>query len=265
MKVLVLGNGWLGQQIAEFLEADKYEARIYDPSFLNEEKYAEYDVWINAIGKTNIDWCEKNKREAFAVNAALATDIAQIARDKGIRYVYLSSACVFESSSLHDEKFEDSTPNPQCFYARTKAIAEELIEEAYPQSLIVRLRLPIGEQPHPRNTLTKLLNYDKINNNQESVTIVEDFLPALKKLISGGASGIYHLVNEGTISPSSIAELLHHPHVVVTKHQQDERLAVERRAKRVTAIIGSKRIKLLPNINERLPEVIGKFNAHRRV
>ena len=260
MKYLILGNGWLGNLLKEYLGED---ARLYGekmtPYDFDHHIFNEYDVLINAIAKTNIDWCELNKVEALQTNALLPYILSKVVNFNDKKYVFLSSACIFESKNIDDIKYEDSIPNPACFYARTKQMAEDLIQEVNQNSLTIRLRLPISEKSHPRNTLDKLLKYDKINTNQESVTVIEDMLPVLKELIEKDEKGIFHLVNEGTISPSELADLMGHSYKEVTKEEQDERLHNEGRAKRVTAYIGSKRIPLLPNIKERAPEIIKKW------
>lgn len=255
MTYLIFGNGWLGNMLKDYLGG-----RIYEGNILGFTGSVDLeDVWINTAAKTNIDWVEKHKSESENINVHGAEFIARQAKYFNKKYVFFSSACIFESKGMIDVKYEDSIPNPQCFYSKTKAMAEELIQEVNPDALIIRPRLPLSEVPHPRNTLNKLKKYERINDNQESVTIVEDMLPVLKDLIQMDAKGIYHLVNEGTISPHEIAVLLGHPHEVWSKEEQDKQLAKEGRPKRVTTYVGSKRIPLLPDIRKRIKEVIKDY------
>ena len=260
MKYLTFGDGWIGNLLKAYLgdKATIFQGKIND---FNSEIGEQYDVWINTAAKTQIDWVEKNREEAFDVNAIQANYLASMAKECGKKYVFFSSACIFESSDINDIKYEDSEPNPKCFYAETKVMAEKLILQVNPDSLIIRPRLPLSEKPHPRNTINKLLSYDKINGNQESVTVVEDMIPVLIDLIDKNEKGVFHLVNEGTISPAEIATAFKHPFTLVTKQEQDERLAKEGRAKRVTTYVGSKRIKLLPNIRERMTKLVETYNG----
>src|SRR3990167_8342673 len=259
MKYLIIGDGWIGNLLKAYLgdKATIFQGKIND---FNSEIGEQYDVWINTAAKTQIDWVEKNREEAFDVNAIQANYLASMAKECGKKYVFFSSACIFESSDINDIKYEDSEPNPKCFYAETKVMAEKLILQANPDALIIRPRLPLSEIPHPRNTINKLLSYDKINGNQESVTVVEDMITVLIDLIEKDEKGVFHLVNEGTISPAEIAESFGHKFELVSKASQDERLAKEGRAKRVTTYVGSKRIKLLPNIRERMVSLAKKYN-----
>lgn len=251
MKILVIGNGWLGNMLADYLGADLHAERVRTPL----DVPGGYDAWVNCAAKTDIDWCEKNRMEALFVNALLAAELAAAAKEKGVYYVFFSSACVFESKDISDIKYEDSVPNPQCYYAETKAMAEKLIRMDNPDSLILRLRLPLSEVPHPRNTIDKILKYPILNTNQESVTVVEDMMPVLRGLIEKRAEGTFHLINKGTISPAEIGEVFGHQFTSCSKGEQDERLFREGRAKRVTAYIGSRKIPLLPDIRERIRDI----------
>ena len=261
MKYLILGNGWIGNMLKQYLgdKAVLIETDINDFDISAESDEARScDVWINTAAVTNIDFAEKNKRNAFETNVLGAWGLAIDAKSAGKKYVFFSSACIFESEggNMFDVKYENSEPNPKCFYSETKSMAERLILEEYPESLVVRPRLPISSTPHPRNTLDKLANYEKINDAQESVTVIEDMMPVLVDLIERGEKGIFHLVNAWTISPAEMADLMEHPYKKVSKQSQDERLKAEGRAKRVTVIAGSKRIPLLPDIRLRAPEII---------
>ncbi len=244
--------------LKDFLHADMSIYRLHD---IKEDTISKYDVVINSAGKTNIDWCEKNKREALAINAIAAGDLARACEKLGKKYVYISSACIFESIDANDWKDEYSTPNPACFYALTKVIAEHLVLEACPNALIIRIRLPISELPHPRNTLTKILEYATLHTNQETVTVVEDMLPVLKKLIENNESGVFHLVNEDTISPLEMRTSLQikGTYTGVAKKDMDAVLQKAGRAKRVSTLVRSTRIPPLPSIRSRMPEIAKKY------
>ncbi|OHA18466.1 MAG: hypothetical protein A2664_00795 [Candidatus Taylorbacteria bacterium RIFCSPHIGHO2_01_FULL_46_22b] len=258
-KILVLGNGWIGTEIAKFFSAQTSDMHLETGSELPESLWKGVNVVINAIAKTNIDWCENHKQEALQSNAIVATELAKQCQKRNITYVFISSACIFESKNTRDIKYEDSEPKPRCFYSETKVLAEKLIQEAYPQTLIVRIRLPLSETPHPRNTVTKIRSYEVLSNQQESVTVIEDMLPALKKLIDKRAQGIFHLINKGTVSPAQIGKSLKHSFKICSKKELDETLCKANRARRVTVFASSKKTSLLPDIKKRLPEIAKKY------
>ncbi len=283
MRILILGRGWIGTMLREYVEKAGWEASnpeiLIGGDTLKKEEISllkSAQVIVNTAAHTNIDWCEKNKIEAFRSNVLGALQIAEHARDLGKQYVFFSSACIFESqiaSPDHGEALklyhftETDTPLPACFYSETKVMAEKLVREAYPQSLIVRPRLPLSEVPHPRNTIDKILSYPKLHSNQETVTVIEDMLPVLTSLIQKKATGVFHLVNAGTISPAEIADYFEHPHQTIDKKELDRMLQETGQAKRVTTYVTSTRIPPLPDIRSRMPSLAQAWlhNKERKI
>lgn len=257
-RVLIIGNGWLGNRLKEIYP----NALIVDSYETVRRSISSYDVLINAAAKTNIDDCEKDKVTCFMSNVQLAGDLADLCYKLGKRYVFISSACIFESRNIEDVKDETSYPNPGCFYALTKWMAEEMITAINPFSVIIRIRLPISETPHPRNTITKILKYPYLNNSQESVTVIEDMLPVFKQLVDDpNKQGIFHLINAGTISPAEIGTAFGHTFTEQTKEEQDIRMKWEGKARRVSTVAISTKVPMLPDIKERLPQIVLTYNA----
>ncbi len=260
MKVLILGkNGWLGGMFYDYLTKSGV-AVAYDHSDINSIRSIGPDITavVNFAASANIDWCEKNKNLTFQNNVLGAVNVARACRGAGAQYVFISSACVLQSKNENDVRYEDSVPAPGCFYTETKLMAEKLITEVDPGVLIVRLRLPVSEVPHPRNALNKLASYSQLIDSQESITVVEDFLERLADLIRAGAAGVFNLVNEGTISPAEIGKLIGHKFEVITKAELDRQMAVEGRARRVTTVVGTRK-GYLPPARDRIVEVVRKW------
>src|SRR3989344_6524567 len=147
-KILVLGNGFIGKPLAEYLCADVCTKRLHT---IIKEDLNSYDVVINCVAKAVIDWSEKNREDTFDTNVIQAVRIAKLVKGK---YVFFSSGCIFQSPNGEISN-EDSKPNPQCFYTYTKLMAEQLLEEVKPDTLIIRPRFLVSPIPHPRNVLDK--------------------------------------------------------------------------------------------------------------
>jgi hypothetical protein len=62
----------------------------------------------------------------------------------------------------------------------------------------------LDNRPHPRNILTKLINYKKVIELANSVTYIPDFIKALKHLLKIDAKGIYNVVNKGGLIYSEL-------------------------------------------------------------
>lgn len=259
MNIGIIGNGWIANILAPYFKGQGIDATILPGRIEDITSPLEYDVVINTAAKTAIDWCEMHKQEAFDANVTAAVKLAHLVPGK---LVHFSSACVFESSLPTDIKYEDSVANPQCFYAETKLMAERLLTEIKPDILIIRPRLLLSEVPHPRNTIDKLLKYPRVITSQESVTIVEDMLPVIKQLISENASGVFHVVNDGLITPAEIMALYGNPFEPIEKTTLDAEMKKLGRARRTSVTVGSRRIPLMRPIGERIEEVLAKYKAH---
>ncbi len=262
MKILILGKrGWLGSLFYNYLK--KIGVPVdFDNNEINMIDRLDPDITavVNFAASANIDWCEKNKNKTLFNNILGARNIALVCKAQNVKYVFISSACIFRSQNENDVRYEDSTPSPACFYTETKLMAEKLIREINSNTLIVRLRLPLSEVSHPRNVLNKFLTYKKLVNSQESATVVEDFIPKLYELIKNDETGSFNLVNEGTISPAEIGKLIGHKFEVFTKQELDNEISSEKRANRVTTIIGARR-GYLPPIRDRINDVISKWKS----
>jgi len=232
MKVLLFGGrGFMGIQFLRiFPDAVVPSCDIGDPAavarVLDEVKP---DVVINAAGKTgvpNVDWCEDHKRETLHANVLGPIVLAEECGKRGIYWVHLSSGCIYEGTKgAKGEKgtkgeqaegwTEEDEPNfTGSFYSRSKAWSEKTVRECTESDvngrggiLILRLRMPFDGSSHPKNLITKLAKYARVNDEENSITCLTDFLEAAKKLIERRATGIYNMVNEGTISPYRIMEL----------------------------------------------------------
>ena len=63
--------------------------------------------------------------------------------------------------------------------------------------LILRIRVPLSPKPHPRNILTKLLQYKTVIDIPNSITYIPDFIENLSHLLKIDARGIYNVVCRG--------------------------------------------------------------------
>ena len=257
LSVLVLGQGFVGAPLAEFLDENPLLDLYIHMGRLNvidEEYLGSFDIVINTAAKTSIDWCEKNKEETFDTNVVQALRIAKLTQGK---HIFFSSGCIFQSATEEDINYENSIPNPQCFYTQTKLMAEQLIMEAKPNALVLRPRLLVSEKSHPRNTINKLLKYDKIVTTKESVTIMEDMFRKLPSLFK--ESGAFNIFNEGTISPSEMMDIFEHEHEQISKEALD--LMTNGAARRVSTVLGSKRTDPMPDIRERLMQIKSQWKT----
>lgn len=210
MRTMIFGGGFLGKQIAGYLDGELSSARITSPEDIEASVTQKPDVIINAIAKTgrpNVDWCEDHKEETYFANVEVPKMLAAYADREGIRMVQFSSGCIYEGDKGGVGFVEDDKPNFEgSYYSHTKAEAERALGK-YDNILTLRPRMPITAVPSNRNLINKLLGYKSIIEVPNSVTVIEDLLPALKGLIEGGYTGTFNMVNPEPVTHKEILEL----------------------------------------------------------
>ena len=70
--------------------------------------------------------------------------------------------------------------------------------------LNVRIRMPITDEVHPRNFITKITNYKKICSIPNSMTVLNELLPIMIDLSLKQTTGTVNLTNPGLISHNEI-------------------------------------------------------------
>ena len=204
-KILILGRGFIGNKIQEELRAEISDKMIF--SFTDAEKEVKRfnpGIIINCIGvtgKNNVDDCEKVLDDALMANTFVPIMLGEVALRYGIRLVHISSGCMYHYDYAKNIPLdEESTPDLfELFYSRTKIYSEQalkILSNKHP-ILILRIRIPLDNYPHPKNILTKLINYKRVIDIPNSITYIPDFIKALKHLIEINAKGLFNVVNKG--------------------------------------------------------------------
>ena len=213
-KIIILGKGFIGSRIEEELGFPAIERKIF--SFKDAQDIFEQfrpKVIINCIGHIgeNVDECEKDIDKTLFSNSFVPLILCELCIRKNIKLIHISSGCIyhFDYKKQKPIKEEEIPDFFELFYSRTKIYAEEalkVLSKKYP-ILILRPRVPLDNRPHPRNLLTKLINYKRIIDIPNSVTYLPDFIKALKYLIKINALGLFNVVNKGALRYSELLEI----------------------------------------------------------
>ena len=164
------------------------------------------DVVINCAAKTNLEFCEEDKKTAYEVNTLGAINVLHASAYHSKKVVHISSGCLFDGN--HFVATEETNPSPSVWYTYTKTWADEYIKKyGYENYLILRPRQLISASPHPTNMITKFANFDSISaiKEQNSITCIEDFSQMIDHLLKIDARGVFNCCNEGTLTPYDIA------------------------------------------------------------
>ena len=212
MKILIIGNGYLGNRCLEaWSDAVMWVERINSvtdvESALDEH---EPDVVLNAagvVGKPNVDWCETHQTATIWGNSVLPMLIAEACQKNNTYLLHVGTGCIFYGYSKDKLGWKESDfANPVAVYTKTKYTAD-LALSTLPNVGIARIRMPIDNRSHPGNLINKLASYSKIVDVTNSVTIVPDMIITFRALLERRATGIFHCTNPGAIKHKEILEI----------------------------------------------------------
>lgn len=222
MKVLLFGaTGWIGGKLLQLLRSLENDheiivakSRLDDySSVINEVLSTKPSHVLNCAGLTgrpNVDWCEDHKEEVLRVNVTGTSVLAEMCSRHQIHFTFLSTGCIYsydESHPINDLSkgfTEEDHPNfDGSFYSYTKIIIENIVKNLS-GSLILRIRMPISDDLHPRNFVTKITKYQNVVNIPNSMSVLYDLLPVIPDMMIKEKTGIYNFTNPGAISHNEI-------------------------------------------------------------
>lgn len=224
MKVLVYGStGWIGHKIVTLLSdlqisyvcskvrLDNYLDLLQELDNISADGITHVLLSAGKTGVPNVDWCEDHKHEVLSVNVIAPSLIAQKCHLYGIHMTFISTGCIYEYDNDHPINgkgfTEEDKPNFQgSFYSYSKTIVENIVKH-YDNVLILRVRMPISDDLHPRNFITKISRYPKVVDIPNSMTILPDLLPLIPSMMTQKLCGIFNFCNPNTLSHSYILDL----------------------------------------------------------
>lgn len=238
MKFLIYGKGgWISNMIQEELSGEHEvcvsEVRVDNIKDMKEELNRILpDRVICLIGRTSggninsIDYLEDKPYENIRDNLFAPVSLALECQKLGIHMTYLGTGCIFsydnydmdlnniDSVNIKDNiKFntnqtfsEDDIPNFfGSQYSVVKGFTDRLMHEI--QCLNLRIRMPISSHSHKRNFIDKIVSYKNICSIENSMTVLDDFIPIIVKMSIRKLIGTYNLCNPGVISHNEILTL----------------------------------------------------------
>ncbi|MEK7852754.1 MAG: dTDP-4-dehydrorhamnose reductase [Planctomycetota bacterium] len=220
MKILVTGaRGMLGRYLVGMLSnlpvagnvglevtaTDREQLDITHPqNTLRFISGCKPDVIVNCAAFTNVDACETQVSDAFAVNTTGAKSVAMAGKEVGAKIVHISTDYVFDGSKM-DSYGETDKPNPLSVYGKSKLEGERAIQEIADNYAILRTAWVFG--PYRRNFVTAILERGKkdrkvsvVIDQHGSPTYTADLSQAVWNVISQDVRGLYHFTNTGRCS-----------------------------------------------------------------
>lgn len=211
MKVLLLGvKGMLGSDLlTQFrYRHDVVGMDIEEINIVNESecrravKEVQPQLVINAAAYTNVDKCETDKEQCFAVNAEGIKNIAKACADKNILIIHYSTDYVFDGNGTRPCT-EDDPCNPINTYGASKLAGEHHLRLLTDNFIIIRTAWLYGAKGKnfAQTILEKARANGKltvVNDQTGSPTSSRDLAAATELLVDKNARGIFHVTNRGS-------------------------------------------------------------------
>lgn len=224
---IILGQGFVGSHLTNYFSKSDFEHSIFNRKALdysNKDQLNNYlkenkdkiSYIINCFGYTgtpNVDGCETNREDCWKYNVLYPLNVLDVANDYKIPVVHVGSGCVY--TGYEKDFTEDDVPNfglyssESSFYSRCKH-EFEILADGY-CVYILRIRIPFTGAAVPKNYFTKLVKYDKLIDNLNSVTSMTDFCEFMFRmnfLLYELPGGIYNVVNPQPVKTEQTVELL---------------------------------------------------------
>ncbi|QIR15133.1 dTDP-4-dehydrorhamnose reductase [Shewanella aestuarii] len=145
MKILITGKG--GQLASElqdtlpssyqavFLDSNELDITLFDQVALMVETHKPVII-INAAAYTAVDKAETEQKAAYAVNDIGTKNLAQVASDKGIGLIHVSTDFVFNGNHFKPYTPED-VPSPISVYGDSKLKGEQKLLTCMPTNAVI--------------------------------------------------------------------------------------------------------------------------------
>lgn len=226
MRWLIYGiNGWIGGQIKDILvnmgeiviggvvRADNYDDTKKEILNVNPNRI------ICSLGRTsgcecqNIDYLEQPGKlpENIRDNLQAPLNLAILAQELKIHMMYIGTGCLYSYDENHVDGgygfTDEDKPNfTGSQYSTVKGFTDQLIRH-FDHVLNCRIRMPISDQIHPRNFITKISKYKKIISIPNSMTVLPELLPIMIDMAKNEKCGSYNMTNPGSISHQQILDM----------------------------------------------------------
>lgn len=235
MKVFLIGHrGWIGKQFQDLLlsqghEVTYSEIRADDSKIHTEILESGATHVLCCVGRTHgtrdgityttIDYLEdpSTLRENINDNLYVPLSLALFCSKHRIHFTYIGTGCIFEYDDKHPMPetgvsmppgfTEEAIPN---FFGSNYSIVKGFTDRLFhqiPTALNLRIRMPITRIDNPRNFISKIIRYEKICSLPNSMTVLDDLIPAAIEMMMANVSGTYNLTNPGTITHNEILQM----------------------------------------------------------
>jgi dTDP-4-dehydrorhamnose reductase len=220
MKVAVIGaNGQVGQSVVQaFAERDDevFALTHAEIEIANMESVRDClvrlqpDVVVNTAAMHNVEHCEEQAEQAYAVNALGARNLALATRNLDALLIHISTDYVFDGSKGKPYMEEDA-PLPINVYGNTKLAGEYFVRSLNKKHFVLRTSALYGKYPcrakGGKNFPDLMLHLARergrvrvVDSEVVSPTSALELASQIVALTGCDAYGLYHATGEGSCS-----------------------------------------------------------------
>jgi dTDP-4-dehydrorhamnose reductase len=218
---IIGATGTLGKAFARLCEVRGISYRLLtrqDMDIANpasvDQVLTELQPWavVNAAGYVRVDDAEREPHICLKVNAEGPAILAAACAQHHVALLTFSSDLVFDGA-LSNPYVETDTVAPLNIYGCSKVLAEKLVLQAYPASLVIRTSAFFG--PWDKyNFVTIALRQLAAGNTfvaaEDAIvspTYVPDLVHTSLDLLIDGENGLWHLANKSAVAWADLARL----------------------------------------------------------
>jgi dTDP-4-dehydrorhamnose reductase len=172
---------------------------------------------FNCAAFHNVEVCEREEDQAFAVNVRAVKRLATRSAEVGARFVHLSTNYVFDGKG--DEPYDEGdAPNPRSIYAISKLAGEHAALAYAPDALVVRtagLYGLHGSASKGGNFVTRMIAraqdqgaLNVVADQTLTPTFTADLAAGILSAVDAGVTGTLHVTNSGATSWHGFTEAI---------------------------------------------------------
>ncbi len=161
------------------------------------------DVIIDSVKlRKSVDYYEKNREEAFSLHVSGIRNIAQWAREREKKLIYISTDYVYPGETNNYNEYSET--KPLNYYGELKLQAEKIVKENVLNHAILRSTVIFDYLPGDVNFLMQILNtrekrkvpYDQISN-PTAINVLADYV---KGIIEKDGRGLFVATGKESIN-----------------------------------------------------------------
>jgi dTDP-4-dehydrorhamnose reductase len=229
-RILICGsNGLLGQRLALMLSTQTdyevlntshhrtfvFDHKLFDFTQLDITRRGDVrslvtsfqpDVILNAAARTDVDWCEEHREEAWGVNAVGVENLIDAAKKVKAQLIHVSSDYVFDGKG--GPYREEDRPNPINYYGKTKLAGENALRASGLDHAIIRAMVVYGagigvKENFALWVVRNLRRRQQIRCATDQVsnpTSVTDLALAVVRAFESREDGLFHVCGSDRVS-----------------------------------------------------------------